>query len=382
MDFYEKAIDDYKHALKIEPNSIVTMMNLAVLKLKRKDYGSADDYFRLALKIDPNNSEVLFNRSLLSLALGDFKSGWKNFERRWQTSQQRNTCRTFNKPIWLGEESIKDKTLFVFAEQGLGDTIQFSRYTKLLKKMGAKIIFEVQEALYEIVQTIDPDIIIISAGDLIPDFDFYCPLLSLPLAFQSDLSNIPNETPYFFSNRHLNLIWKRKLNTNNKIKVGLVWKSGFRADNPESWHINKKRDIRLSSLTPLLELNDIEIISIQKDAEAEEGLLKIIDSEWKNKNIKNLSSQIQNFNDTAAIIDNLDLVISVCTSVAHLSASMNKSTWILIPYEHCWRWLADGRRDSPWYPTVRLFRQPKPNDWKSVIDEVVLELKKITSPKN
>jgi tetratricopeptide (TPR) repeat protein len=376
LDFYEKAIDDYKHALDINTNSVGAMMSLATLKQKIKDYESAEYYFKLALKLDPNNSEILFNQSLLSLSLGDFKSGWSNYERRWQTSQQKNNYRTFNKPIWLGEQSIKDKTIFVFAEQGFGDTIHFSRYIKLLKNMGAKIIFEVQESLYKPIQTIDSDITVISAGNLIPDFDFYCPLLSLPLAFQTDISNIPNETPYLFSNPDSKFFWSKKLNSDNKIKIGLVWRSGIRSDNPESWYINKKRDIKLSSFSPLLELSHVEIISLQKGIEAEEELLRIMDSGWMNRGIKNFSSEIKDFNDTAAIIDNLDLVISVCTSVAHLSASMNKPTWVLIPYEHCWRWLADQRKDSPWYPSIRLFRQSKQNNWDSVIDEVVLELRK------
>jgi hypothetical protein len=214
---------------------------------------------------------------------------------------------------------------------------------------------------------------IVVQGDTPPEFDFQCPLMSLPLAFQTTLSSIPADIPYLRSCEEKSLYWREKLgNGQQRLRVGLVWSGGFRHDQPELWAVNKRRNIPLVKLAALKH-PDVEFYSLQKGQPAESELSDAISGGWNGPPIADHTSLLHDFSDTAALIENLDLVISVDTSTAHLAAAMGKPVWILNRFDTCWRWLLD-RTDSPWYPTVRLYRQERREDWDAVVGNIRRDL--------
>jgi hypothetical protein len=207
---------------------------------------------------------------------------------------------------------------------------------------------------------------VLPAGAMPPPFDYHCPLLSLPLAFNTSLDSIPNAVPYLKCNGEKSAQWSQRLGERKFPRVGLVWSGGFRTDEPRAW--SERRNIALSRLEGL-NIPNVEFYSLQKGEDGAEQLTKLQEAGWKGPRIIDHTDDLNDFSDTAALIDNLDLVISVDTSTAHLAAAMGKPTWILNRYDTCWRWLLD-RADSPWYPTVRLFRQSSFNDWTDVVFNV------------
>jgi hypothetical protein len=209
-------------------------------------------------------------------------------------------------------------------------------------------------------------------GSPLPPFDYQCPLMSLPLAFKTSLSNIPANVPYLKSNLEKSLFWKEKLGEKIKLRVGLVWSGGFRPNQPELWSVNKRRNIPLAKLTVLKNL-DIDFYSLQKGQPAESELAELIRDNWDGPHIVDFTSLLHDFSDTAALIENLDLIISVDTSTAHLAGALGQPVWILNRFDTDWRWLLD-RSDSPWYPTVKLYRQEKAGDWDDVVQRVKADL--------
>jgi hypothetical protein len=213
---------------------------------------------------------------------------------------------------------------------------------------------------------------LVEAGSALPPFDFQCPLMSLALAFKTDLSNIPANIPYIKSEADKSEYWKEKLGERSKPRVGLVWSGGFRPNQPEVWRVNERRNIPLAKFAALKDV-DVEFYSLQKGQPAESELAELNSNNWNGPHIIDFTSDLNDFSDTAALIDNLDLVISVDTSTAHLAGALGKPVWILNRFDTDWRWLLD-RSDSPWYPTAKLFRQQRIEDWTGVIDQVKNEL--------
>jgi len=374
----DNALASYDNAISINPDYVEAHSNRGNVL---QEFGRLDEAhvsYSKAITINPNYSEAHWNLSLSLLLNGNFKDGWKEYEWRWKTKNFQ--VRDFEQPLWLGVESLKDKKILLYAEQGLGDTIQFCRYVPLVAQLGAQVILEVQPALVNLLRSLEGVHQIIQRGNLIPDFDYQCPLLSLPLAFHADLNNIPTKVPYVKTIPTKEKYWKEKLNIHNKLKIGLVWNGGFRPNQPEVWGINARRNIPLTKIANI-NIPEFDFISLQKGEPAESELSQTGNQYWKTNNFYNYVNELEDFSDTAALIANLDLIISVDTSTAHLSAAMGKPTWLLNRFDPCWRWLL-SRNDSIWYPTLKLYRQEKMGDWDGVIQKVKLDLIKLLNSVN
>jgi hypothetical protein len=293
------------------------------------------------------------------------------YEWRWKVEKQGLIKRTFLQPLWLGRENIQNKTILLYAEQGLGDTIQFFRYVKLVKELGARVLLEVPKPLLGLFNGLEGVDQLIETGDAPTAFDYYCPLLSLPLVFKTILESIP-ESPKFNIQKKKISYWENKLGISKKLRVGLVWNGGFRPNLSHSWETNERRNLPFDQLNCLKNV-DVEFISLQKGEPAETEFRQKIASEWYGPHIKDFVNELIDFSDTAALVMNLDLVIAVDTSTAHLAASLGKPVWLLNRFDTCWRWLLD-RDDSPWYPSIKIYRQPSLGDWDSVIKRVRQDL--------
>ncbi len=295
------------------------------------------------------------------LLLGRFEQGWRQFEWRKKCGGP-IAARCYPQPLWLGEEDIAGKTLFIWCEQGLGDTIQFCRYAKLAEARNAKVIMSVQEPLRGLLKQISPTIQIINQGEVPTDFDYHCPLLSLPLAFRTTLETIPAELQYLKADEELRVAWAARLSPKTKPRLGLVW-SG-RTTHPN----DHNRSIELEQFIPILG-SHLDWICLQKEIrEKDLALLRQLG------HIAFFGDELRDFSDTTALLTQMDLVVTVDTSVAHLAGAMGKPVWLLLPYDPDWRWLLD-RDDSPWYPSARLFRQQEIGNWAAVIDQVANELR-------
>ena len=362
---FDEAIAHYDKALSLKPDYHEAWTNKGVTLHELKRYDEAIAHYDTALSLKPEYHDASWNKSLCLLLQGDFENGLQLYESRWTSEKVSEIVgkRFFDGPAWLGAESLQDKTILLYGEQGLGDFIQFCRYVKLVADLGANVILEVPEALTGLMKGLDGISQLVIKGEALPFFDYQCPLLSLPLVFKTNLDTIPNPSRYINLNNYPNKImeWKAGLGSKLKPRVGLVW-----SGNPH--HKNDhNRSILLRDILPFLP-NQFEYVSLQKEVREVDKLT--LDS---NPHILNFAGHLNDFLDTAALIDNLDLVISVDTSVAHLSAALGKETWVLLSHVPDWRWLLD-REDSPWYPSMKLYRQTSIGNWNSVLDRVKSDL--------
>ena len=271
---------------------------------------------------------------------------------------------------WNGDPFIiQGKNLLVRAEQGLGDTIQFCRYVKLLHEMKAKeVILRVQKPLLKLLDRIEGVTAVVSDSEPMPNFDLYCNLMSLPLLLKTSLNNIPNQIPYIKADPIKVKEWAERLGPKVNKRVGLVWSGGFRPDRPDLWLLNRRRNIELVKLRDL-KTEGIEFHSLQKGELPEAELVIQYLKDWDGPQIINHADALNDFTDTAALLENLDLLISVDTSVLHVAGALGKPVWLLNRFDTCWRWFLE-RDDSPWYPSVRIFRQKSFDDWDPVITDV------------
>jgi hypothetical protein len=310
--------------------------------------------------------DARFNRALAYLMLGDFQRGWPEYESRWLCKTFPSPLRYTQHPLWRGEP-LDGKRILIHTEQGFGDTLQFVRYVPMVAQRGGQVILQVQTALHRLLKETRGAAQVV-AHDLSPDqFDVQCPMWSLPLAFGTALATIPPSTPDLFIDPVQSQRWRDRLQSihqpNDRMNVGLVW-----SGSPNFTH-NYRRSTKLAGLALLAGLAGITFISLQKGPAAAQAAkppasMRLVD--W--------TGELNDFADTAALISQLDLVITTDTGVAHLAALMGKPTWILLMYAPDFRWLR-GREDSPWYPSVRLFRQPAPGDWETPIRRMVDALK-------
>jgi Flp pilus assembly protein TadD len=360
----DEAILLYRRALAIKPDFAQAWCNLGVAFKEQNRLDDAAGAFRQALTIKPDMADAHYNESHLLLLRGDFRGGWQKHEYRW-TSVQRASRRQFAQPLWLGEAGLEGKTILIHAEQGFGDTLQFLRYIPLLEERGAKIILEVQPALKDLVSTNSTVPGLFARGEALPSFDFHCPLLSLPLAFSTGLDSIPNRNPYLFCPESHRPKWREILSTTARPRVGFVWFGNRQHKNDFNRSISPAAVAQFLADAPVA-LHCLQV-GIRDPADAALAASpKMIGH----------TGQIRDFSDPAAYIDQLDLVISVDTSVAHLAGGLGKPLWVLLPFAPDWRWLLD-RDDSPWYPTARLFRQPAPRDWDAVLRKVRIALENL-----
>ena len=359
----DEALTWFEKAIAIRPRFVDAFDNrlVALFNLHRFDevFALSDQMKSLGL----SNAVTEWNVTLAQLLTGDFESGWRGHHTRLKLPSAKYP--QFPRPMWLGDDSVEGKTILVAADEGLGDTIHFVRYVALLARRGARVLLAVQNPLHRLLSNLSGVSLCVPASDLstLPDFDLHCPVSSLPLAFGTRLDTIPADTPYLPSPPDsLIQAWDNRLGPRTKLRVGLVW-SG------DPGHVNDlTRSIPLRTLSRIFDV-DASFVSLQKaprpdDAAVLRGRHDIVD----------LTADLTDFTETAALIACLDLVITVDTSVAHLAGALGRPTWILLPWTPDYRWLL-GRDDSPWYPSVRLFRQSETLDYESVLDRVWEELR-------
>jgi tetratricopeptide (TPR) repeat protein len=357
----EESLACYDEVLKSNANDVEALRSKGWALTELRRHEQALVCLDQALRLHPRHGEAHLNRSLVFLLNGDFIRGWEEYEWRWEEGQLRAERREFRQALWLGKEDLKGKTILLHAEQGLGDTIQFCRYAKLVSARGAKVVLEVQKGLKSLMRGLAGADSVVGKGEALPTFDYHTPLLSLPLAFKTTLETIPAETAYLRSDAAWVEKWKGKLGDKRKPRVGLVWSGN------KSHKNDHNRSIPFGMLSALL-AEEVEWVSLQKEVrESDEAMLAA-------SAVKHYGEALSDFTDTAGLLSNMDLVISVDTSVAHLAGALGKPLWVLLPYSPDFRWLLD-REDSPWYPSARLFRQPKIADWETVITRVGEELK-------
>ncbi|MFZ1193260.1 MAG: tetratricopeptide repeat protein, partial [Pseudolabrys sp.] len=333
-----------------------------------KRYDEAFAAYGKALSLKPDLAEAHCNQALLRLVLGDTEYGWKKYEYRWDTKPMRGRKRNFSQPLWLGDSDIKSKTILIHAEQGLGDTLMACRYIPVLASLGGRVIAEVQPPLRSLLESLEGISQLVVKGETIPHFDVHCPIMSLPLAFKTTLQTIPAKVPYLTVSENVIEKWRAKL-IGREIKVGIAW-----AGNPN--HVQDlDRSIPLKNLLPILGVKGTRYFSLQKDLR--NGDKEILDV---NSQIVRLDLEINDFQDTAAIMMSLDLVLSCDTSIVNLAGALGRPTWVLLPFNPDWRWLLD-RTDSPWYPTARLLRQTSRGEWSALINDVCVELEKLVAAK-
>jgi tetratricopeptide (TPR) repeat protein len=348
----------YDKAIALRPDYPEAYSNLSLIRKDQGDMNAALEVLDRALALRPDFADAQLNQAMIHLLTGNLRTGWRQYEARWRTSQLDPDRREFAIPRWDGGAG-DGRTLLVWAEQGLGDSLQFCRYVPLLVARGWHVVVEVPDSLVRLLQglagaTVLP---IGGAADLVPDC--HCPMMSLPLLFETALDTVPAQVPYLAPSSGTAPAL-RLADAGDAVKIGLVW-----AGNPgklSALHaaVDTRRSIVLERLAPLLAVPGTRFISLQKDHRPSEdpAAYGILDP----------MPAVQDFADTATIIDQLDLVIAVDTSVVHLAGAMGKPVWLLNRFDTCWRWL-QARDDSPWYPTLRQFRQPRLGDWDSVIAE-------------
>jgi tetratricopeptide (TPR) repeat protein len=354
----EEALVSYDRALALRPDypEAHTSRGGTLQALGRFDEALRSHEQALALR--PDFAEAHYNEGLCRLLLGDFERGLAKHEWRWRIENFNAGKRGFAQPFWTGSQDIAGKTILLHADQGFGDAIQFCRYVPRVAALGARVILEVRKPLHAVMGTLAGAAEVVANGETLPDFDWHCPLFSLPYAFGTTLATIPAATPYLHAAAHAAEEWNARLPPRTRPRIGLAW-----AGNPDHGN-DHNRSVGLGAFLSILAGVAGTFVSLQRDVRpADAALLQ------ERSDILHFGEALSTFADTAALISNLDLVIAVDTSVAHLAGALAKPVWILLPSPPDWRWLLD-RADSPWYPTARLFRQDGTRQWQGVLQRV------------
>ena len=355
-----EALPYFGQAIKLRPNLFAAYTNKAHALGHLHRFEEAHAVYDALEAVDPGNADANWSRSLVHLLTGNFAAGWAGREARWKASGLSITRLTSPKPLWLGKDSVEGKTILVHADEGLGDAIHFARYVPMLAVRGARVLLVVPDALCPLLSKLSgvSQCLPLSVGTP-PPFDMHCPLSSLPLAFATRLETIPSTTPYLPAPP--TGAFEQRLGPHNKLRVGLAWSGNIKHRE------DHYRSIPLRALLPLLDFG-ATFVTLQKDVRPDDAATL-----RERADIIDLTAHLIDFNETAALVSCLDLVISVDSSIAHLAGALALPTWILLPYTPDYRWLLD-REDSPWYPTARLFRQDATRDYTSVIERVRAEV--------
>lgn len=374
MSRFKEAEGSYQQALALDPECANVHLNMGVLCYDRNQPLAAIVHYTRAIAFKPDFSTAYLNRAHAYLLAGDFTPGWADFEWRWKVAEGplASDTRFRGHSLWLGDEPIAGRTILLHAEQGLGDTLQFCRYVQQVVDRGARVLLEVPDSLVTLMGCLQGVDRVLSAGEPLPAYDLHCPLMSLPLAFETTLATIPATVPYLACDAEKVRAWGARLGERHTLRVGLVWSGGTRPGQPECWTINAQRNVPLALLASLRH-EEIEFFSLQKGETAQAEWVALGGTEWNGPQLRDFTHLLPDFSETAALIENLDLVISVDTSTAHLAGALGKPVWILNRFNTCWRWLLD-RSDSPWYPNLRIYRQTNPGDWDGVVRRVQRDL--------
>lgn len=362
----DASVEQFHRAISIDPDLPEAWCSLGN---SLKDQGKYDESIAAverAMALRPDYWQARWNLGHLLLLRGNFDRGWPLYELRWQKENASKEA-GLPQPLWDGSP-LNGRRILLHFEQGFGDMIQFARYAPLLAAQGGRVIVAVMPPLRRLFQTLPGIEQVVSPGDPMPAIDVHYPAMSLPTLLGISVESIPGNVPYLFADPTLAESWKSRLQTfSSKFNVGLVW-----AGNPGYFN-DRNRSIPLSVFSPLAKCQQVRFFSLQKGAAAQKVKNPPPAMEWVD-----WTKELHDFADTAALIANFDLVIACDTAVAHLAGAMGRPVWTLLPFAPDWRWMLE-RSDSPWYPTMRLFRQPHPGDWSSVLERVATELERLSS---
>jgi tetratricopeptide (TPR) repeat protein len=361
------AIAAYQQALSLKPDYVEAHVNLGNALRLTGQMDEALASFGEALRRNPNSPSAHWNRALVLLSRGNFDEGWPEYEWRW--AQHSFARRHFAQPLWDGSD-LSGKTIFLYAEQGLGDTLHFIRYAPLVKQRGGKVIVECQPQLLQLLSEFPGVECLVAHGSPLPQFDIQAPLLSIPGILHTTLGTIPSSIPYFHADAKLIERWRRELESRDRFRIGIAWQGN--AANPGDSH----RSIPLAHFAILARIPGVRLISLQKGPGTQQ-----LNSIAESIPVLDLASRLDEtsgaFMDTAAVMMNLDLVITSDTAVAHLAGALGVPVWVALAFASDWRWLLQ-REDSPWYPTMRLFRQVRFGDWRDVFERIAEVLVNLT----
>lgn len=357
---FPDSLDAFAMAERLHPGpSLYAARGTALIAMARPAEAAAD--FERALADRPQDAGLHWNLGFARLMAGDYERGWPEFDWRRHDDRAEPPWRRFTQPSWLGEP-LNGRTILLYAEQGLGDTLQFLRYVPLVAARGGRVVLEVQRPLLPLMSGMEGTAQVIARGDPLPPFDLECPLMGLPRAFATGLDGVPADTPYLRPDPARVARWRDRLGPHMALRVGVVW-----SGNPR-FPADAERSPKLAGLRGLLDVPDCRFYGLQMGA----GRADLTDAVLPD-GFTDLGREIADFADTAAIMAHLDLVVSSCTGPAHLAGALGVPLWLALPFSPDWRWLT-GRDDSPWYPTARLFRQPAPGDWPAVAGRMAAEL--------
>lgn len=368
----EEALRSYDKALEYQPDYALAIYNRGNVFLDMGCLGAAFDSFARVAEISPDYAEAQWNKAVCHLLRGEFAQGWQLYEWRKRLAEPIE-ARFYPQPLWTGRESLRGRTLFLYSDQGLGDTIHFYRYALMARALGARVVLSAQDSLRQLLTDADHGIELIAAQSLPREFDYHAPLMSMPLALGTHMNNIPAAVPYLRADPARMGEWAKKIGGGG-FKVGIAWQGR------PHYSVDEDRSFALRCFEPLSRVEGVRLISLQK-GEGCEQLAELPTGMKVETPGPGFDTGPNAFLDTAAIMQHLDLVITSDTSIAHLAGALARPTWVALKYLPEWRWLLN-RPDSPWYPTLRLFRQKSPRDWNSVFQamRVALEARSAANP--
>jgi tetratricopeptide (TPR) repeat protein len=351
---------ELRRVLAADPGHAGALNSLGVVLQRQGRIAEAIEHFQAFLRVSDDPASARFNVALCLLLSGDFSRGLPAYEARWQTPEFVVPPLVAGRPRWTGDQGIAGMTVLLHPEQGLGDTIQFCRYAPMAADLGARVILGAPTGLKELLQSLDPRVEVVGSDSPDPVFDLYCPLMSLPLAFRTRVATIPARVAYLSAPDANKRAWRARLGPKRGPRVGIAWSGN---DKPLG------RSVPLDVLAPVLSMLP-EAYCLQQDLRPAD-----VPALAMRPNILVFGRELRDFSDTAALIDEMDLVISIDTAVLHLAGALGRPAWGMLPFAADWRWLRD-RADTPWYPTMRLFRQARSGDWGSVVEQVEAALRK------
>ena len=354
---FDEAIERYEHAIRLNPEYAEAYFNRGISLHELKRFDDALESFDKALSLNPADRRNVFARSSVNLLRGVFDLGWREYESRPKPAVRDSP---FRQPRWRGEPSIKGKTILLHCEQGLGDTIQFCRYAKLLQQVGAKILLAPQTRLKELMQGLGDNIDVVDLENRALRYDYHAPLLSMPLAFKTDLASVPAQVPYLVADPQRAKDWAARIGDHG-FKVGICWQGA-------TTKMDAGRSFPLCAFFPLSQIPGVRLISLHRGVG--EAQLSTLPDGMKVETLgHDFDAGPNAFLDTAAVMEGLDLIVTSDTAIAHLAGALGKPVWVALQHVPDWRWLLD-RNDSPWYPTMRLFRQRRMGDWQGVFSVI------------
>jgi tetratricopeptide (TPR) repeat protein len=361
----------YRTALAIVPGHRDAALGLGLALQETRDLDAADAVLDALLASHPDDPEASFYRSFTDLARGRLGPGWDRFARRWQASAFLPYARRYPVPEWQGEP-VAGKTFLVWPEQGFGDTLQFARFAPVLAQRGARVLLESPPPLARLLGSLQ-GVEVVTPGTPLPPFDFHAPTMSLPRFLARQEADIPARVPYLRPDPNEVARWHARVAGLSGLKVGVAWAGDPRPHDPASHRIDRRRSLRFDQLAPLADVPGVAWVSLQLGSPARQA-----SAPGAPLRLHDVTSEVRDFADTAALMQSLDLILTVDTSVVHLAGATARPAWLLSRFDGCWRWGLAGEA-SAWYPTVRVLRQESPGDWRALLARVAVELREVAS---